>query len=52
MGSSLENSLSSLSDLSISRDRKRLQWGIPVPDDDTQTVSGGSHALPAPVAQW
>lgn len=24
--------------LSISRDSKRLKWGIPVPDDPSQTV--------------
>ena len=28
-----------LPDLSVSRQRNRLQWGIPVPGDDTQTVS-------------
>lgn len=28
-----------LSDLSISRPRSRLKWGIEVPDDDSQTVS-------------
>lgn len=27
-----------LEDLSISRPRKRLNWGIPVPTDDTQTI--------------
>ncbi|XP_028570586.2 methionine--tRNA ligase, mitochondrial [Podarcis muralis] len=27
-----------LPDLSVSRDRKRLQWGIPVPHDSTQTI--------------
>ena len=27
-----------LQDLSISRPRDRLSWGIPVPDDDTQTI--------------
>ncbi|XP_061454323.1 methionine--tRNA ligase, mitochondrial isoform X2 [Rhineura floridana] len=27
-----------LPDLSVSRDRNRLQWGIPVPDDSTQTI--------------
>ena len=27
-----------LPDLSISRQRDRLQWGIPVPNDDSQTV--------------
>lgn len=25
-------------DLSVSRPRKRVQWGIPVPDDDSQVV--------------
>ncbi|KAL9101768.1 MAG: hypothetical protein Q9163_003015 [Psora crenata] len=29
---------SGLNDLSISRPRERLRWGIPVPDDDTQTI--------------
>jgi len=29
---------SGLDDLSISRDRKRVPWGIPVPDDPTQTI--------------
>jgi methionyl-tRNA synthetase len=28
-----------LQDLSVSRKRDRLDWGIPVPGDDTQTVS-------------
>ncbi|KAH0631017.1 hypothetical protein JD844_004480 [Phrynosoma platyrhinos] len=27
-----------LPDLSVSRDRNRLQWGIPVPGDSTQTI--------------
>ncbi|XP_014377235.1 methionine--tRNA ligase, mitochondrial, partial [Alligator sinensis] len=27
-----------LLDLSVSRNRSRLQWGIPVPDDSTQTI--------------
>uniref|UniRef100_T1IW11 Methionine--tRNA ligase, mitochondrial n=1 Tax=Strigamia maritima TaxID=126957 RepID=T1IW11_STRMM len=27
-----------LRDISISRDRSRLPWGIPVPDDDSQTI--------------
>ena len=27
-----------LEDLSVSRPRERLSWGIPVPDDDTQTI--------------
>jgi methionyl-tRNA synthetase len=27
-----------LSDLSISRPVERLSWGIPVPDDDSQTI--------------
>ena len=27
-----------LEDLSISRPAERLSWGIPVPDDDTQTI--------------
>lgn len=26
-------------DLSVSRPRSRLEWGIPVPNDDSQTVS-------------
>ena len=30
-----------LQDLSVSRQRERLGWGIPVPDDPTQTVSRG-----------
>lgn len=29
---------SGLADLSVSRPRHRLHWGIPVPDDDTQTI--------------
>ena len=35
-----------LPDLSVSRQRSRLQWGIPVPGDDSQTVRlglGSSH---------
>ena len=27
-----------LEDLSVSRPVERLSWGIPVPDDDTQTI--------------
>ena len=27
-----------LEDFSISREKKRLSWGIPVPDDDTQVM--------------
>ena len=27
-----------LSDLSVSRPVSRLSWGIPVPDDDSQTI--------------
>jgi methionyl-tRNA synthetase len=27
-----------LEDFSISRDKKRLSWGVPVPDDDTQVM--------------
>lgn len=27
-----------LPDLSVSRERSRLQWGIPVPSDPTQTI--------------
>ena len=27
-----------LEDLSVSRNRKRLEWGIPVPGDDSQTI--------------
>ncbi|KRX97518.1 Methionine--tRNA ligase, mitochondrial [Trichinella pseudospiralis] len=30
--------LKQLSDVSISRDRQRLSWGIPVPDDCSQTI--------------
>ncbi|XP_013381189.1 methionine--tRNA ligase, mitochondrial [Lingula anatina] len=30
--------LQNLTDLSISRGRERLSWGIPVPGDDTQTI--------------
>lgn len=26
-------------DLSVSRTRSRLHWGIPVPEDETQTVN-------------
>ena len=33
---------STLTDLSVSRPRSRLSWGIPVPNDSTQTVSGDS----------
>jgi methionyl-tRNA synthetase len=29
---------SGLDDMSISRPVKRLQWGIPVPDDPSQTI--------------
>lgn len=29
---------SGLSDLSISRPAERLSWGIPVPDDQSQTI--------------
>ncbi|KRX24778.1 Methionine--tRNA ligase, mitochondrial [Trichinella nelsoni] len=32
------NQLNQLSDVSISRDRQRLTWGIPVPDDCSQTI--------------
>ncbi|KRZ52677.1 Methionine--tRNA ligase, mitochondrial [Trichinella nativa] len=32
------NQLKQLSDVSISRDRQRLSWGIPVPDDCSQTI--------------
>ncbi|KRX73695.1 Methionine--tRNA ligase, mitochondrial [Trichinella sp. T6] len=32
------NQLKQLSDVSISRDRQRLSWGIPVPDDCLQTI--------------
>lgn len=28
-----------LTDLSVSRERSRLDWGIQVPGDETQTVS-------------
>ena len=34
------NWLYDLRDLSVSRQRERLPWGIPVPGDDSQTVSG------------
>ena len=33
------DSLTMEDDLSISRTRSRLSWGIPVPDDPSQTVS-------------
>lgn len=33
-----------LSDLSVSRNRSRLQWGIPVPGDETQTASCNTNA--------
>uniref|UniRef100_A0A914WSW5 Methionine--tRNA ligase, mitochondrial n=1 Tax=Plectus sambesii TaxID=2011161 RepID=A0A914WSW5_9BILA len=48
-------------DLSISRDRSRLQWGIAVPNDPTQTVYVWLDALtnyltvagyPAKMSQW
>ena len=29
---------SGLGDLSVSRPAERLSWGIPVPDDETQTI--------------
>uniref|UniRef100_A0A8R1IB16 Methionine--tRNA ligase, mitochondrial n=1 Tax=Caenorhabditis japonica TaxID=281687 RepID=A0A8R1IB16_CAEJA len=32
------NSIEFAEDLSISRSRSRLSWGIPVPNDDTQTI--------------
>lgn len=34
----LENFLKNLEDISISRIRENLPWGIPVPDDDTQVM--------------
>ncbi|MEK7574413.1 MAG: class I tRNA ligase family protein [Patescibacteria group bacterium] len=34
-----------LEDISFSRSRKDLQWGIPVPDDDTQTIYVWADAL-------
>ena len=34
-----------LEDVSFSRPRKDLQWGIPVPDDDTQTMYVWADAL-------
>lgn len=34
-----------LEDISFSRPRKDLQWGIPVPDDDTQTIYVWADAL-------
>ncbi|XP_059164169.1 methionine--tRNA ligase, mitochondrial-like [Physella acuta] len=30
--------IQSLPDLSVTRDRSRVPWGIPVPNDDTQTI--------------
>lgn len=35
--------LKNLKDLSVSRSRSRLSWGIPVPGDSSQTV--GYHVL-------
>lgn len=35
--------LKNLKDLSVSRSRSRLSWGIPVPGDSSQTV--GNHVL-------
>lgn len=35
--------LKNLHDLSVSRSRSRLSWGIPVPGDSSQTV--GNHVL-------
>lgn len=35
----------SMPDLSISRPRKRLQWGIPVPDDNEHTIYVWLEAL-------
>ncbi|KAL3869101.1 hypothetical protein ACJMK2_041826 [Sinanodonta woodiana] len=35
---SVRNLLKDLPDLSVSRQRDRLSWGIPVPNDDTQTI--------------
>ena len=34
-----------LEDISFSRPRKDLQWGVPVPDDDTQTIYVWGDAL-------
>jgi methionyl-tRNA synthetase len=34
-----------LEDVSFSRPRKDLQWGVPVPDDDTQTIYVWGDAL-------
>jgi methionyl-tRNA synthetase len=34
-----------LEDVSFSRPRKNLEWGIPVPDDDSQTIYVWSDAL-------
>jgi len=34
-----------LEDVSFSRPRKSLEWGIPVPDDDTQTIYCWADAL-------
>ena len=38
MGEVVQEVENGLQDLSISRPRDRLSWGIPVPDDDTQTI--------------
>ena len=35
-----------LEDISVSRSRERAPWGIPVPDDDTQTIYVWIDALP------
>jgi methionyl-tRNA synthetase len=35
---SLHNQIEELQDLSISRESKRISWGIPVPEDQSQIV--------------
>lgn len=42
----LSFALRGLEDISFSRPRKDLQWGIPVPNDDSQTVYVWGDALP------
>ena len=36
--SDVRSMIVNLPDLSVSRSEKRLQWGIPVPNDDSQKV--------------
>lgn len=38
MKSVVQTVSSGLEDLSVSRPVERLKWGIPVPDDETQTI--------------